>query len=665
MSDSILFLKFVATHYGFAILLGLIGYVIGKRITRRVDYDSVWEEVCISTTLGLGIVADLVFLLGLLRLLYPSVLLLALAACLIACYPVMPALAQRILTQLRSTRLLAKTVLAGAILALSLPILVRSLYPPTAFDSTMYFLASARVYAQSHQLVLTPYLRWPVLTQLNEMLFTLALLLHDDISAQVIQLLLLIILLIAVVGFCRRSFSKLTGGWAVAILVGNPLVLWVGSVGYVDIALMLFSTMAAYAFWNWFHTRRACWLTLSAAFCGFAASTKYPGLFFPLFFGIVTLFIAVRERRYSYPLHLGAVSLVIAAPWYIRNYYYTGNPVFPFLPQAFGYSFWSADDVQGILLDMHRYGVGRGVLSLLSVPWQLAFHQDIFLAEAYLSPLYLFALPLIIVFSVREVALRRIVGLASAFILFWFFSSQVLRYILPAVPLISVAMAGSIDSFLRWVPLAEKLRRNFILMAIVFAAFAYEGWQYCVNTWQANGPLPVSQAQRDDYLTKQLPSYPAHKLLNGLKGSSYTLYAMQDENLAYFVDGVYKGDYFGPARYARIWDKLNNGQLLYNELKSLEADYFLINQLRMKIDVPQDSFFQSHFKPIYETKAIQLFEITDAVIGRRISEIFQNPGFESLENDRPVGWEFAGSPIVDRSGKYSFSGSVAVHCQRA
>ena len=167
------------------------------------------------------------------------------------------------------------------------------------------------------------------------------------------------------------------------------------------------------------------------------------------------------------------------------------------------------------------------------------------------------------------------------------------------------------------------------------------------------------------YLGQLLPSYPAHQLLNHHKGPGYTLYAMQDENLAYFVDGVYKGDYFGPARYDLIWDKLNNGQLLYSELKVLDADYLLINQLRMRITLPQDSFFRSHFKPIVNTETIQLFEITDAVVERRISEIFQNPDFESFENDRLVGWEFAGSPVVDRSRKYSFSGSVAVHCQRA
>jgi len=76
----------------------------------------------------------------------------------------------------------------------------------------MYFLTSAKVYVQSHRLVVTPYLRLPVLPQLNEMFFTLSLLLYDDIAAQVIQLLLLTTLAAALIAFCRRNFSK-QAGW--------------------------------------------------------------------------------------------------------------------------------------------------------------------------------------------------------------------------------------------------------------------------------------------------------------------------------------------------------------------------------------------------------------------------------------------------------------------
>src|SRR5205807_9871841 len=101
-------------------------------------------------------------------------------------------------------------------------------------------------------------------------------------------------------------------------------------------------------------------------------------------------------------------------------------------------------------------------------------------------------------------------------------------------------------------------------------------------------------------------------LLNGIHKSDYTLYAMQDENMAYFVDGTFKGGYFGPARYSRIWYKLSRGQALYEELRNIEADYFLVNEARMKIKLPQDDFFQSHFKSMYERGDVYLFELTDS-----------------------------------------------------
>ena len=662
---SILLLKFVAAHYGFVILLGLISYLIGYRLTRRADFDSLWEEVSVSASLGLGIIAHLTLFLGLLKLLYPSVVLLALLGCLIACYPVFPQLAQRIRVKLKGTRARARMLLVGVFLALSIPVLALPLYPPRAFDSTMYFLTSAKVYVQSHQLVVTPFLRLPVLPQLNEMLFTLALLLYDDIAAQVIQLLLLATLTAALIAFGRRNFSKQTGWWSAAILLGNPLVLWVGTVAYLDISLMLFTTMAAYTFWNWLGTRKLHWLLLSGAFCGFAASAKYPGLVFPLIFGLITVYIALRERKYLYPVYLSAMTLIVAAPWYLRNYYHTRNPIFPFLPEVFGYSFWNAEDIKGLVHDMQLYGVGRSIPALLSMPWHLAFNQQVFLSEARLSPIYFFAVPVIIWFSIKNTSVRKIALVGLAFLLFWSFSSQVLRFLLPAIPIMSVAAAASFDLLLGWIPFTRKLRSHWIVVLIVFLVPVSVGWRYADATLKANGPIPVTQEQRDNYLAAQFPSYPAHKLLNNLKGQSYTLYSMQDENLAYFVDGVYKGDYFGPARYARIWGKLNDGQLLYSELKSMGADYFLVNNQRMKIDLPQDGFFRSHFKPLYEGGTIHLFELTDAAFERRLKNILQNPDFEILKNGTLEGWLLAGTPEIDSSGKQSFSGSAAVHCDQA
>src|SRR5688500_18948782 len=146
-------LKFIASHYFALALLALCSYIFGRRLTQRVGYHSVLEQVSFSVTLGLGVIAYLVLFLGLLGLLYRSLLIAGLLLGLLLCYPVWVRWARELsvlpgkLQRVRKGRL--AVVLIGSMIALivSLPILVRPLYPPWVTDATMYHLPSARIYA--------------------------------------------------------------------------------------------------------------------------------------------------------------------------------------------------------------------------------------------------------------------------------------------------------------------------------------------------------------------------------------------------------------------------------------------------------------------------------------------------------------------------------------
>lgn len=135
--------------------------------------------------------------------------------------------------------------------------------------------------------------------------------------------------------------------------------------------------------------------------------------------------------------------------------------------------------------------------------------------------------------------------------------------------------------------------------------------------------------------------------------------------MAYFVDGTYMGDYFGPARYDRIWRTLTDGQSLYNELKTMNVDYFLVNDIRQKIQLPQDDFFRTHFKPLYDTANVHLFEVTAVPFTLKLRNLIENPDFEEFQNKTVARWHFAGSPIVDASGKQSFKGHASMRCNRS
>ena len=610
--DYLLTGRFVVAHYGFVIALALASYAIGYRLTRRISYESFLEEVSMCTSLGLGTIAFLIFLLGLPGLLYRSVVLLVLAVCVAVSYSAFPHLFRKIRASLSKVRARVAVLGAGVFLA-AIPLLLVPLTPPTAFDSTMYFLASAKIYVHAHQIVFTPYLRLPLLTQLNEMLFVLALLLFDDITAQIIQMLMLVVVSVAIFAFTRRYFSTQAAWWSLAILLASPMVQFAGGFAYVDVSLLLFGTLAAYAFWNWLGARERGWLLLSGAFCGFAASAKYPGLFFPFVFGLVTLYLAIRERRYSLPFQLAAVTLALAGPWYLRNFYYTGNPVFPFLPRVFGYTFWSADDVDKFTAVMRGIGFGRGPRALLFLPWHLAFRQEVFYGAFALTKIYFFALPLLVLFTFKDARVRRLNTFALAFTLFWFFSDQELRYLLPAVPMMSVATAAALELLLRAVPFVRNWSRHWLATAVIGVALVSGGGLFALKFW-GRRPIQVTQRQRDDYLSAVLPSYPAYKLMNELRGDNYRVYALHDVNLAYYADGTFMGDIFGPARYDPIVKNLQDGRALYSELRRLRADFFLVNSAGWEVKVPQDEFFSKHFKLIFSRPTVRVFQLSEAEI---------------------------------------------------
>ncbi len=130
----------------------------------------------------------------------------------------------------------------------------------------------------------------------NQMLFTGALVLGDGNLAQQIELLLFALLLLALFAFARRHLNDRTGLLAVALLASSPCVIWLATIGYIDVCLMLYCFLACYAFWNWRETGRQDWLVVSGIIFGLAVSTKYPALFLLL---LLSASIFFTRRSFS------------------------------------------------------------------------------------------------------------------------------------------------------------------------------------------------------------------------------------------------------------------------------------------------------------------------------------------------------------------------------
>ena len=82
-----------------------------------------------------------------------------------------------------------------------------------------------------------------------------------------------------------------------------------------------------------------------------------------------------------------------------------------------------------------------------------------------------------------------------------------------------------------------------------------------------------------------------------------------DEDMAYFTDGTHIGNTLGVGRFNDIINSTGTGQDLYDALAVFNVDYFLVTSHRKEIELPDDDFFRSHFKLVYQGDEARVFEV--------------------------------------------------------
>lgn len=581
-------LLFALVHVGWLAAAGLWAYGVGRRLLSRLRWDSPYEEAAFAIAAGLGGLGHALFLLGLCGALRRgTVLALVLLGAVYALPPGQLGPAARWLGRRRRPLALATLALLAAA-----PLWGLALYPPLHFDATLYHLALARRYAATHHIAPVPEVRFPVFPQLNEVLFAAALLLCDDLGAQLLQVLMMAAAALALYAWGRRLFSATAGLLAAALWLGSPLVVWLGTSAYIDMGLTLYCTLASYAMLVALRGGDRGFVVLAGMMGGWAASSKYLGLFFLLAFGLCALYLGWRWCRGSLPIYYAVAGALAGAPWYLYNLWHTGNPVFPFLGQLFGYSYWSPEDLRYQLQEMRSHGGGRGLVELLLLPVRLVVQGDRYHAEAPLSPFYLLLVPALLLGRRR---VRDIAAVVLAYTLFWFGTMHIVRYLMPVLPLVSLLMAAAL-------PALERPARRAALGLFLLGPSLAMGLYFL----RARGLPPATPAGREAFLGRHRPLYPAFAFLNRKFAAGYRLYGLYSEEMNYYAEGALLGDYFGPGRYARIVPRLGDAAALHAELRALRVDHLLVAAAAA---LPDREPYRRYFQPVLTTPRLVLYEL--------------------------------------------------------
>lgn len=567
-------LLFLASHLLALLLLAATAYVAGRLVLRgELETDGL-ERFAVASTLGLVLLAHLLFALGALGLLSRWLLIAGLVVIHVPGF--------RLWREIVPGRLLAGLALAAA------PVFVLSLYPPTGFDETLYHLPYARAFVRTGSIPFLPELRYPVFPQLDELLSAGMMLLADDVATHLIRLLMTLLTAALLAAWGRRVFSPAAGWLAAGLFLGNPIVVHLAASGYVEPALNLFAAAALYSLERWRDGGRR-WLVLAAVFAASAAGIKYLGLVFVAMVFAAALPAAIRDRRLRDLGIAAAVCLAVLAPTYGRILAATGNPLFPFYPGVFGPNLWAPDPVAGRSLEARAVAYARFPLDVL-------LDRDAVGSQPPYSPFYLLATPLLVLGFFRDPRVRRLLGMSLAYSLVFFLLPPDSRYMTALLPPLSLALAGSVPP--QW---------SRMLPVLAVLAFL-PGWAYGVYRVGLEGPLPVTAPDRHLYLARELPAYAALDHLNRLRGSRYTAYGLYMESMVYHAEGDLLGDWSGPARYSGVVPRMADPEAFHRRLRELGAEYLVIPR-EHGIRLPKGPEWSRRFHRIYADPRADVYEI--------------------------------------------------------
>ncbi len=328
-----------AVRFGGALLdLFTVGVIfaaaggLGRRLLARLDMPTRAERFALEGGIGLGGIALVALLLGLVGLFRGAVFAIGLIVALIL-------LRQQVLGWLRDGRALLRSirlestgvtlmvVFAGILLIMAL---IMALTPPAHWDGLTYHLVAVQRYLRDGRILAQADNFYLGLSQNVEMLYGVAIgLFGRDTTAAPIHWGIGLLALIGVAGLTRR-FAGHAAAWLAVILLLSAYNLWaLMGWSYIDLGNLLFGTLALIASVRWRETRGRGWIIVMGVILGLAMGVKYTAAGLGVGLGV---FLLVHEPRQI--LRNGAVFGIAAALafglWAVKGTLLYGNPVYPF-----------------------------------------------------------------------------------------------------------------------------------------------------------------------------------------------------------------------------------------------------------------------------------------------------------------------------------------------
>ena len=434
----------------------------------------------------------------------------------------------------RPSRSLAWIALAAPLLVIAALVFI-SLTPNVGWDDSVAHLTLPRIYLAHAGFVRVPfnvYSNWPLNPQL---LYAFAMLVQDYILAKLVHLAFLGLTVFASYRLASTYSTPLGGGVAAALLLANPVVLDEARSAYIDLAFAFFLFMAFVYALQHLEQRRAAPLLLSGICCGLVAGTKLTGVVAApciALLVIVSRTAASRSREFrracaDAALYVALPAVLLTAPWYVRSYWYTGNPVYPLFYGTFGGPEWNTDVNRQFVEWQQSIGMGRRLIDYVLLPLRVALYggDDYAHFDGRINPLWVLLVPFSLTFVRSSPLVRRSLAVAGLYFVLWAATSQQARFLIPILPLLAsaagVALATALEKIGRVRPAYVAAASAAVCLALLWSTrFVILDGATAARQILASGVNVPGDAANgaERFISERLPANARLMLLNTNQG---------------------------------------------------------------------------------------------------------------------------------------------------
>jgi hypothetical protein len=567
---------------GSAIKKTLISRMIPVRTDSLYTEPNTWISCFFSLTLGLFYLITWMFLLGAVGLLYPLVILAIMGVSLLfSVYVLYRQYADKTsLLSLKHTIFQSKTGLIVLIL-LFVSCVFTYVRVPGLWDDTMYHLPLAKFYMEHHAIELMSTVRMPLIPQNINLLFTWGLMFGNELLVQGLATFPLFILLMGLIGVCRWKLKSWFATALVLLLVLlSDAIAYYAGYAYVDIGLGLFCFAAMLSVFimedsadssqakGWINY----WIVLAAIFSGAAVGTKVFGL---IYAGAIGLWLLL-QRHWKLFFKFTVMTLLFGCGWYIRSWWYSGNPVHPLLPQIFGHFLWDIQDYHTNLQENLGYFKSFNPFVL----WSALEGGD--------KSILLFALAALALWKPKDKTIRCWQFFYLIAFTAWFTTNQISRYLTPAIPIGAFLLVYVTKHLVKKIKQADSPKLDQVLAVLLLLPLPLLSYSKAANQLKAGTNHYLDKKRPDNGFSgyekanEYIPIYGDRLLQLGL------------EQGIYFFNGTVIGEHFGSGRYRQFVNCTPaNCQLIpplemINKMKELNTRMLLINMRSYTNQIPSD-----------------------------------------------------------------------------